>query len=1281
MGHKRRNNHRRPKPPKPPKNASAGGRAPPATSSTDELHQEQSKTEPVFDSTDSDTIKRECNELKVPSYGEARRIMEGVSSVQMLENDQWITMDTRELMRIIEIQSKWQLDNPVDTPDALPSTSLLSSKDQKWPLSDDSTDELRQEQSKTEPLDSTYSDTIKTECEAINNAIECGDHTEALRIAKEVCLRHESSAFAHSIQSSVYFSIASEFSENSLEKQEQLKNAVERARQAVLLSPCSIVFAFLYASLLYEAKAYQEVVQECERALLIHSPTDPMKDTIGYESYFKGSTTEQRIIKVKKELQNLVKDSKAAQVGNNKKVPLVKTTQPNKSQQVTKMAEEERGKEIQEQVEEERILKQNSDSVLSQKDEKSSLLTKLKKLRTNSKMKNIMSWASRTEQLQSYFKSMSDDKKLGLLETRICDLRAHLSSFKDRLAEEIMSEAVSFAEDTNSWRFWACCCCDEKFVDSASYLNHIKQKHIGNLSLELQSVVPVEVDARWVETLVNGPWKPVDTSAAVRIIESQSKCGLDNLVDMDSSECTGGNMDCPSECSTKPVTLPSWTVLCSDGQKWPISDDSEPAEILQKVHDMFQLLLKQNCVAESHINGLMQYAMKEIPKIVPASQLLIQSLCQSPLGFCFLGVSQLKEVLHFLQQFLNNLCGLFGDSETRSSTDDKLDGNQGYEINERIVLCGDSSRLHQDERLLRVELMPCAYDYSVTDDGPSATSAVVHHEAAVLPESDSFLYWLSTSLLTEKKLVSWTHACDHTKAQGTELFQVLKKESHLLQKLCEKKCEYSSRHEALEHVSLSIYIEEFVKIQEDQSYVPQGYGSLLRKWQEELTGRNDDSISSSSKVELDVISNVLKESQSINANQLGLEETDTDLTCFLCDLKCGEDGKCKMQGYRHQEEARIKTATQEQMEGLSSELCEIDAWIMQTIADMKKLEIKLARASVHDYRLMMLPILKTFMRAQLEYLVDKDATEKAEAAEAALLAELELDTEKNINKGGNQTNHTQENSKNRKKKKDHRKQEGKVIGGNKQHVLLEKEGEQPDISEKANLLKQSEELGHKSELEVEQVRMLEDILENQRRFENEAKQKQLAKQDENTGSPSERALEDGFLQSDLKVESCSVPNNPVFVHSNDILTTIGSPSKRALEDGVLQSDLRGSPGQKALEDSVLQSDQQIDVQDTAQSHEQCEERSKKSHEELADLKFHGYQACRRLLLVLKKREEVNKEIQNRMDGVKELEEKEKPNKEIQKLMDQGIQLNEEIHELNMEMSSSWKKSLKNAHFL
>ncbi|PQQ08495.1 uncharacterized protein Pyn_19298 [Prunus yedoensis var. nudiflora] len=116
---------------------------------------------------------------------------------------------------------------------------------------------------------------------------------------------------------------------------------------------------------------------------------------------------------------------------------------------------------------------------------------------------------------------MSIDMKKELLRIRVSDLKAKFSSSKDGLANEVLSEALAFAESNRSWKFWVCCRCNEKFVDSESHMHHVVQEHMGNLMPKMQSVLPQNVDNEWIEMLLNCSWKPLDVSAAVGMLRDQ----------------------------------------------------------------------------------------------------------------------------------------------------------------------------------------------------------------------------------------------------------------------------------------------------------------------------------------------------------------------------------------------------------------------------------------------------------------------------------------------------------------------------------------------------------------------------------------------------------------------------------------------------------------------------------------------------------------------------------------------------------------------------------------
>ncbi|XP_027169684.1 uncharacterized protein LOC113769437 [Coffea eugenioides] len=181
---------------------------------------------------------------------------------------------------------------------------------------------------------------------------------------------------------------------------------------------------------------------------------------------------------------------------------------------------------------------------------------------------------------------------------------------------------------------------------------------------------------------------------------------------------------------------------------------------------------------------------------------------------------------------------------------------------------------------------------------------------------------------------------------------------------------------------------------------------------------------------------------------------------------------------------------------------------MRVIAAMQQLEAKLEPAPAFDYQAILVPLVKSYMRAHLEDLAEKDATEKSDAAREAFLAELALDSKNGSSGGSDNARHMHEKTKDKKKSKD-----SKANSGSELHMLSSEttkeisypvahEGEdiQAEIVNAGNgdtLEQEEEEVRRRIELEA-QERKLEETLEYQRRIENEAKQKHLAEQHKRT---------------------------------------------------------------------------------------------------------------------------------------------------------------------------------------
>ncbi|KDP31191.1 hypothetical protein JCGZ_11567 [Jatropha curcas] len=1015
---------------------------------------------------------------------------------------------------------------------------------------------------------STYSG-IKLECERALTALRRGHHTKALRLMKESCAKHGDnsphSALIHRVQGTVCVKVASIIDDPN-RKQRHLKNAIDSARRAAELSPNSIEFAHFYANLLYEAandgKEYEEVMRECERALEILNPVDPAKESLQDESQQKITTAEARIAHVQNELRSLKQKSSIASISTWMKnlgtgeeirlipirraaedpmeVRLMQARRPNEIKKATKTPEERR-KEIEVRVAAARLLQQKSESNSGQNEGErsdkgmeapSGSDKRGERRKYGNNVRKSGSNKERKDWVQSYWNSMSIEMKRDLLKLNVSDFKSYFGSSKDGLASEVLNELLTFAEENKTWRFWMCCRCHEKFADSESHIHHVVQEHMGNLMPKMQAVLPQSVDNEWIEMILNCSWKPFDISSAVKMLGSRGKCQDADLVEdfysgnhneecddcfkdaWDSSPEKENLRDSYDDCTTGSNNADRVSSIeckeCDGNQgsmaypidSWPLSEDLERGKLLKKIHAVFEALIKHKCLAASHLNKVIQLTMDELQTLASGSQLLNHGVDQTPLCICFLGASQLGKILKFLQE-LSHSCGLGRYSE-KSSIDD-VNAAQGPDMKEKIVLNGDASYLYLNEFLLQSECSPgtCTHDGKAT-----ATSTNIGYGNGVLPDVDALLSWIFAGPSSGEQLQSWVRTKEEKVHQGMEILQTLEKEFYHLQNLCERKGEHLSYEETLQALE-DLCLEE-TKKRDSDTRDRSCYESALRKRREDLVNNENDALFSSSRIELDVISNVLKEAEDLNGNQFGYEDTYGGMNSQLCDLESGEDNDWRTKDYAHQMDTCIQVAIQRQKHQISLELMKIDARIMRNVSGMQQLELKLEPISAHDYRSILLPLVKSYMRAHLEDLAEKDATEKSDAAREAFLAELALDSKKGTRGGTDNLRNTQEKSKEKKKNREYRKpKDSKATFGNEQHLLHDETAEQssfpvasdgdlPDsdtlLSFNDDDLKQlDEEVRRKIELEAEE-RKLEETLEYQRRIENEAKLKHLAEQ-------------------------------------------------------------------------------------------------------------------------------------------------------------------------------------------
>ncbi|KAH7845923.1 hypothetical protein Vadar_007545 [Vaccinium darrowii] len=393
-----------------------------------------------------------------------------------------------------------------------------------------------------------------------------------------------------------------------------------------------------------------------------------------------------------------------------------------------------------------------------------------------------------------------------------------------------------------------------------------------------------------------------------------------------------------------------------------------------------------------------------------------------------------------------------------------IDGNV-YIINERIVLAGDSSR-PLDDRLLRVEVIPHRHHDGVEDDEDSSalTCSICDAEVAVPPDLDAFGQWLfdGPPTSTTEELSAWKRLQDQMKQEGMEVPKLFEEEFILFQSLRGKQSELMVQCRSLRGIVI-ICAQELHNREQGGEHVAKSYKSLLG---EKLWLSEDDSMSPAQRSELSAIVGVLTEAQNIRhaRDQAALVEDEED--------------------------ASIRMAIQKKMDLSLSELCTNEAQITRNSVVMLRLWAIYNQTGL-DYRSIMLPLVRNFIHAKLEALVYEDEKQKSDAATEALLAELALDTKKSTSKGNSHPKLSKKTSKAKKKIKDHREVKDPKATKEAEPIKATSSDKVPVAQEE----KTEQENLHAASLK------LEEMLDLQRKFEEEAKQKALAKETTNEAEP------------------------------------------------------------------------------------------------------------------------------------------------------------------------------------
>uniref|UniRef100_A0A7N2LLD6 C2H2-type domain-containing protein n=1 Tax=Quercus lobata TaxID=97700 RepID=A0A7N2LLD6_QUELO len=482
----------------------------------------------------------------------------------------------------------------------------------------------------------------------------------------------------------------------------------------------------------------------------------------------------------------------------------------------------------------------------------------------------------------------------------------------------------------------------------------------------------------------------------------------------------------------------------------PHCNDTNRGMLIKSIWVLLQLFIEIECFAPSHFYMLLDLILEMLKNQIPEMLLNQRWMKTTLVSVWFLDEPELESVQEFLIEELGISCGLQG--LYTSCHRDKA--RRGLTIPHESIVFRDDDLSH---------LIP------LLDETNELASRSVDDIKSVGQEyRDNIVQWLFTGgEPIGEKLKEWEKYREASKSLGMELFKIIESEFHRLQNMCETKCKYL-RHEKLWLDMEGICMEED-KRRKEISGNQQSFRSLLLKRQKDI--EKEKSIDEMGSLELDIIESILKKAQADND---------------------------------------IKMLFQMHIDQMGGKCFKSDATILATNAAMQQTWNKLKMVTSYDYRSIVVPLLKTFMRAQLEDMVDKYATEKSNAEIEVLLSELNLNAKNNTGRGGVDARQGQGKSKNKKKKKDHRKaKEFQATGGSEdqqeQTSVPAAHGKDHPLNPEVvgpvtpdELEQEERELTSKAEEECrveEHRRMLARHLEYQRQIENEAKQKRLAEID------------------------------------------------------------------------------------------------------------------------------------------------------------------------------------------
>ncbi|CAH8364212.1 unnamed protein product [Eruca vesicaria subsp. sativa] len=524
----------------------------------------------------------------------------------------------------------------------------------------------------------------------------------------------------------------------------------------------------------------------------------------------------------------------------------------------------------------------------------------------------------RVGELRSYWMGLDVKVKRDFMKVSIEKLRSFVKGVDKGKGVDVLEHVLAIAREHKSWRVWVCRSkCDKVCFSAEECRTHLEQKHTADLEKDMV----MRIGRNWANKIQDGGWEPVDTVAAVDMINTQVKV-------------------------VKEFTSKSRKKGWSD--QWPLAVDEERSGLLKEVKLLLVSLCEHQILSCSIRDWVMRFAVKHLRKLDVSEQSIKDChILETPQSICFLERDEIIQIRGFLKMIK---CERHDGTDVVSRAVDSL--LDRIRIKENIDFDEQFSLLLLDKRLLKRNIA------SFDDDHNGKIHFIENpdvHYANAQAQGDDMISWLGDHSSGDKSFPKPIR--EHNLAVSVTVLRFLHYTCRAL------RSKYAKKKQVLDYEAALTVVENLCMLEDERRKIVQedqrnSYASLLCKRSEERLPEN----SLTAKLFLCTVRDVLNGAWDLTFDFSDLEEC----------MSLIREGKCLSNDTVLKSIGLLKSLVTEKV-------LLIDAKILLIDNSRIKLLDNLTRLSAFDNRSYMLHFLKPFLlrtSTSMDSLVDKTVEKK-----------------------------------------------------------------------------------------------------------------------------------------------------------------------------------------------------------------------------------------------------------------------------------------------------------------